>query len=91
MLADIEKISDETACDLMCEMEKIKELTKGYLDPEIYEEIYKLKPPLLAGCRGVFVAPFLQALEFKKIKREYVSQLGFPSEVVCALKQDGLG
>ena len=57
---------------------------------QIYEEIYKLKPPLLAGCRGVFVAPFLDALEFKKIKREYVSQLGFPSEVVCALKQDGL-
>jgi ubiquinone/menaquinone biosynthesis C-methylase UbiE len=58
---------------------------------QIYEEIYKLKPPLLAGCRGVFVAPFLEALEFKKIKREFVSQLGFPSEVVCALKQDGLG
>jgi len=57
---------------------------------QIYEEIYKLKPPLLAGCRGVFVAPFLEVLEFKKIKREFVSQLGFPSEVVCALKQDGL-
>jgi ubiquinone/menaquinone biosynthesis C-methylase UbiE len=57
---------------------------------QIYEEIYKLKPPLLAGCRGVFVAPFLEALEFKEIKRQFVSQLGFPSEVVCALKQDGL-
>jgi ubiquinone/menaquinone biosynthesis C-methylase UbiE len=57
---------------------------------QIYEEIYKLKPPLLAGCRGVFVAPFLEALEFKKIKRQFVSQLGFPSEVVCALKEDGL-
>jgi ubiquinone/menaquinone biosynthesis C-methylase UbiE len=57
---------------------------------QIYEEIYKLKPPLLAGCRGVFVVPFLEALEFKKIKRQFVSQLGFPSEVVCALKVDGL-
>jgi ubiquinone/menaquinone biosynthesis C-methylase UbiE len=57
---------------------------------QIYEEIYKLKPPLLAGCRGVFVAPLLEALEFKKIKRQFVSQLGFPSEVVCALKKDGL-
>jgi ubiquinone/menaquinone biosynthesis C-methylase UbiE len=57
---------------------------------QIYEEIYKLKPPLLAGCRGVFVAPFLEVLEFKKIKRQFVSQLGFPSEVVCALKKDGL-
>ncbi|MGQ9647358.1 MAG: class I SAM-dependent methyltransferase [Thermodesulfobacteriota bacterium] len=56
---------------------------------QIYEGIYKLKPPLLAGCRGVFVAPFLEALNFKKIKREFVSQLGFPSEVVYALKEDG--
>ncbi len=56
---------------------------------QIYEGIYKLKPPLLAGCRGVFVAPFLEALNFKEIKREFVSQLGFPSEVVRALKQDG--
>ena len=57
---------------------------------QIYEEIYKLKPPLLAGCRGVYVAPSLEALEFKKIKREFVSQLGFPSEVVCAFKKNGL-
>ena len=57
---------------------------------QIYEEIYKLKPPLLAGCRGVFVAPFLEALEFNKINRQFVSQLGFPSEVVCAFKKDGL-
>jgi len=58
---------------------------------QIYEGIYKLKPPLLAGCRGVFVAPYLEALEFKEIKRQFVSQLGFPSEVVCAFKADGVG
>ncbi len=58
---------------------------------QVYEEIYKVKPPLLAGCRGVFVALFLEALEFEKIKRQFVSQLGFPSEVVCAFKKNGLG
>jgi len=56
---------------------------------QIYEEIYKLKPPLLAGCRGVLVVPYVDALGFKKIKREFVSQLGFPSEVVAAFKQNG--
>ena len=55
---------------------------------QIYEEIYKLKPPLVAGCRGVFVVPFLEALGFKEIKREFVSQLGFPSEVIRAVKQN---
>jgi len=59
---------------------------------QIYEEIYKLKPPLLAGCRGVLVQPFLEEIGFKEIQREFVSQLGFPSEVVRGIKKtDGVG
>jgi len=67
-------------------------MTKGekWLN-QIYEEIYKLKPPLLAGCRGVRVQPFLEMSGFQEIKREYVSQLGFPSEVVRAVKENGMG
>jgi ubiquinone/menaquinone biosynthesis C-methylase UbiE len=66
-------------------------MTKGekWLN-QIYEEIYKLKPPLLAGCRGVHVKPFLEAIGFGEIEREFVSQLGFPSEVVRAVKGNGL-
>jgi hypothetical protein len=66
-------------------------MTKGEkLINQIYEEIYKLKPPLLAGCRGVRVQPFLEKMGFKEIKREFISQLGFPSEVVRGVKQNGL-
>ena len=63
-------------------------MTKGerWLN-QIYEEIYKLKPPLLAGCRGVLVQPFLEEIGFKEIQREFVSQLGFPSEVVRGIKE----
>jgi len=63
-------------------------MTKGekWLN-QIYEEIYKLKPPLLAGCRGVLVQPFLEEIGFKDIHREFVSQLGFPSEVVRGVKK----
>ena len=57
---------------------------------QIYKEIYKLKPPLVAGCRGVRIQPFLTAIGFKEIEREFVSQLGFPSEVVRAVKENGL-
>jgi len=53
---------------------------------QIYEGIYKLKPPLLAGCRGVLLKPFLEKMGFKKIKREFVSQFGFPSEIVIGIK-----
>jgi ubiquinone/menaquinone biosynthesis C-methylase UbiE len=54
---------------------------------QIYEEIYKLKPPLLAGCRGVMAQPFLEEIGFKKFQREFVSQLGFPSEVVRGINE----
>lgn len=55
---------------------------------QIYEEIYKLKPPLLAGCRGVMAQPFLEEIGFKEFQREFVSQLGFPSEVVRGIKEN---
>ena len=58
---------------------------------QVYEEIYKLKPPLLAGCRGVMAQPFLEEIRFKEFQREFVSQLGFPSEVVLGVKRNGLG
>ena len=66
-------------------------MTKGrrWLN-KIYEEIYKLKPPLLAGCRGVMAQPFLEEIGFKEFQREFVSQLGFPSEVVLGVKRNGL-
>lgn len=66
-------------------------MTKGekWLN-RIYEEIYKLKPPLLAGCRGIMAQPFLEDIGFKEFKREFVSQFGFPSEVVRGVKRDGL-
>jgi ubiquinone/menaquinone biosynthesis C-methylase UbiE len=53
---------------------------------QIYEVLYKLKPPLLAGCRGVLSQPFLEEVGFGQIKREFVSQMGFPSEVVRGRK-----
>jgi ubiquinone/menaquinone biosynthesis C-methylase UbiE len=62
-------------------------MTKGerWLN-RIYEEIYKLRPPLLAGCRGIMAQPFLEKIGFKGFKREFISQFGFPSEVVQGIK-----
>ncbi|MGO8989049.1 MAG: methyltransferase domain-containing protein [bacterium] len=67
-------------------------MTKGerWLN-QIYEGIYRLKPPLLAGCRGVMAQPFLKKLGFDHFQREFVSQLGFPSEVVRGMKRNGSG
>ena len=53
---------------------------------QIYEKIYKMKPPLLAGCRGVLAKTFLEEIGFNNFQREFVSQLGFPSEVIKGTK-----
>jgi ubiquinone/menaquinone biosynthesis C-methylase UbiE len=53
----------------------------------IYELLYKLRPPIVAGSRGVRAQPFLEEVGFTGIRREYISQFGFPSETVQGFKR----
>ncbi len=50
----------------------------------IWERIYRINPALLGGCRGVLLLPQLEACGFVQIRREYLSQFTFPSEIICA-------
>jgi ubiquinone/menaquinone biosynthesis C-methylase UbiE len=50
-----------------------------------WERIYRINPALLGGCRGVLLRPQLEACGFGNTRREYVSQLTFPSEIVCGV------
>jgi len=58
-----------------CEYDRIGEMGQSVL-----RGLYKLKPPLLAGCRGVLSQAFLEGgFGFTGIKHwEFISQLGFP-------------
>jgi len=51
----------------------------------IWDRIYRINPALLGGCRGVLLLPELEAGGFTQIRREYISQFTFPSEIVCAM------
>lgn len=51
----------------------------------IWGRIYRINPALLGGCRGVSLLPQIEECGFQQIRREYVSQLTFPSEIVCAV------
>jgi len=51
----------------------------------IWERIYRANPALLGGCRGVSLLPQLEACGFGKTRREYTSQMTFPSEIVCGV------
>ena len=53
----------------------------------IYEGMYRLKPPIVAGSRGVRAQPFLEGAGFRAVHREFVSQLAFPSEVILGIKK----
>ena len=51
----------------------------------IWERIYRINPALLGGCRGISLLPQLQECGLTQTRREYVSQLTFPSEVVFGI------
>jgi ubiquinone/menaquinone biosynthesis C-methylase UbiE len=49
----------------------------------IWEQVYRLNPAWLGGCRGVRILPAMRKAGFTRLRREYLSQMGFPSEIVC--------
>lgn len=44
--------------------------------------IYRMNPAWLGGCRAVRLSPALDDCGFADIRRQYVSQMTFPSEVI---------
>jgi hypothetical protein len=48
----------------------------------VWERLYRINPAWLGGCRGVEVAPAMAASGFARIRREALSQMTFPSEIV---------
>lgn len=50
----------------------------------LWELVYRASPALLGGCRGVSLMPHLEAAGFRDVARSYLSELGFPSEVINA-------
>jgi ubiquinone/menaquinone biosynthesis C-methylase UbiE len=52
----------------------------------VWENIYRVNPAWMGGCRGVFLQPHLESVGFVEVRREFISQLTFPSEVVHGFK-----
>lgn len=55
---------------------------------KIYEKIYQFNPRWLGGCRGVLLASYVQEAGFVDLRRETVSQMAFPAEIITATKAD---
>jgi ubiquinone/menaquinone biosynthesis C-methylase UbiE len=54
----------------------------------VWDALYARGINLTANCRGVLAAPVLEELGFEEVRREYTSQLSFPTEIVTAKKPD---
>jgi len=62
-------------------------MTKGpYWFNRAWEWLYKIRPSLLGGCRGIELSPHLERVGFEKIRREYLIQMLFPSEIIYGIK-----
>jgi ubiquinone/menaquinone biosynthesis C-methylase UbiE len=50
----------------------------------VWDTLYARGINLTANCRGVLAEPVLEELGFTDVRREYMAQMGFPSEIVTA-------
>jgi ubiquinone/menaquinone biosynthesis C-methylase UbiE len=55
----------------------------------VWEAIYRISPAWLGGCRGVHLRPHVEAIGFADTRREYISQMTFPSEIIFGVKPRG--
>ncbi len=53
-----------------------------------WDWLYRFKPAWIGACRGVLLVPHVEASGFTRTKRDYVTQLTFPSEIVSAVAPD---
>jgi ubiquinone/menaquinone biosynthesis C-methylase UbiE len=58
----------------------------GRWSDALWEQVYRVRPAWLGGCRGIRLSPFLEAAGFTVESRETLSELGFASEVIRAIK-----
>ena len=54
----------------------------------LWDALYARGINLTANCRGVLAAPVLDDLGFTDVRREYMAQAGFPTEVVAGRKRE---
>ena len=63
----------------------LSNMTKGERRAHrIWDALYARGVVLTANCRGVLAVPVLEALGYTDIRREYLAQMLFPSEIVFA-------
>jgi len=61
---------------------------EGHWYNQLWEAVYRFQPGWLGGCRGVSLLPYVQRAGFRNSKREFISQMTFPSEIIYGERDD---
>jgi ubiquinone/menaquinone biosynthesis C-methylase UbiE len=56
---------------------------------KLWDTVYRIRPSLIGGCRGVALSSHVARAGFTNIQREVVTQCGFPSEILRAERVGG--
>lgn len=56
---------------------------------QFWDALYRRGVRLTGPCRGVLAEPVLRQLGFEDVRREYMTQMLFPSEIITARKASG--
>ena len=54
---------------------------------KLWDTVYRIRPSLLGGCRGVALTSPLERAGFTDIQRDLVYQCGFASEIIGAVQR----
>lgn len=52
----------------------------------VWQGMYRVAPALMGGCRGVALLEPVRSLGFTQTRREFLSQMTFPAEIVYGVK-----
>lgn len=55
---------------------------------QFWETVYRYQPAWLGGCRGVALLPYVEQAGFLSVRREFISQMTFPSEIIYGVKDE---
>jgi len=60
----------------------------GHWYNRFWETVYRYQPGWLGGCRGVMLKPYVEQAGFSQVKREFISQMTFPSEIIYGVNDE---
>ena len=84
LLAEFKRVLKPNGRLLLVNMAQKQKWYQGF-----WEQVYRLNPNWMGGCRGVAMQTYMHQAGFEQTQIQRVTQLGFPSEILIGFKEKG--